>query len=238
MADKLKSAAEKPTNDTADIRAQRNMSDKTIGVMLVDDHAVVRMGFRLLLEGSRDIVVLGEADSGEEAVRQFAELKPDVMVMDISMPGIGGLEAIERILAKEPATRILVLSAHEDAMHARRVLKAGAAGYLTKRSAAEELIRAIGLVHQGKTYLEPGIAQQMAMEQLSGERNPVDTLSEKEFKVFLALAKGQSVQDIADVMSLSPRTVGTHLYNIKQKLGASNSAELAIIAMRAGLIET
>ncbi|UCH48280.1 MAG: response regulator [Betaproteobacteria bacterium] len=213
------------------------MSDHGIGVMLVDDHAVVRMGFRMLLEGSDDIKVLGEADSGEEAVRQFAEIKPDVIVMDISMPGIGGLEAIDRILAKVPDMRILALSAHEDVMHARRVLKAGAVGYLTKRSAAEELMHAIRVVHQGKTYLEPGIAQQMAVEQVSGQRNPVDTLSEKEFKVFLALARGQSVHDIADVMSLSPRTVGTHLYNIKQKLGASNSAELAIIAIRAGLIE-
>ena len=205
--------------------------------MLVDDHAVVRMGFRMLLEGSDDIKVLGEADSGEDAVRQFAETKPDVIVMDISMPGIGGLEAIDRILAKDPNMRILALSAHEDVMHARRVLKAGAVGYLTKRSAAEELMHAIRAVHQGKTYLEPSIAQQMAVEQVSGQRNPVDTLSEKEFKVFLSLARGQSVQDIADVMSLSPRTVGTHLYNIKQKLGASNSAELAIIAIRAGLIE-
>jgi len=213
------------------------MRDQAIGVMLVDDHAVVRMGFRMLLEGSSDIKVLGEADSGEEAVRRFAEMKPDVIVMDISMPGIGGLEAIDRILAKDPGVRILVLSAHEDAMHARRVLKAGAAGYLTKRSAAEELIRAIRVVSQGKTYLEPGIAQQMAVEQVSGDRNPVDTLSEKEFKVFLSLARGRSVQEIAEVMSLSPRTVGTHLYNIKQKLGASNSAELAIIAIRAGLID-
>jgi two-component system invasion response regulator UvrY len=213
------------------------MRDQGIGVMLVDDHAVVRMGFRLLLEGSTDIKVLGEADSGEDAVRRFGELKPDVIVMDISMPGIGGLEAIDRILAKNPEMRILVLSAHEDAMHARRVLKAGAVGYLTKRSAAEELMHAIRVVSQGKTYLEPGIAQQMAVEQVSGERNPVDTLSEKEFKVFLSLASGRSVQDIAEVMSLSPRTVGTHLYNIKQKLGASNSAELAIIAIRAGLIE-
>lgn len=237
MTNKINSVAVDKGKDTTVDKTRKAMSDNFIGVMLVDDHAVVRMGFRLLLEGSRDITVLGEAESGEEAVRRFAQLKPDVMVMDISMPGIGGLEAIERILAKEPAIRILVLSAHEDAMHARRVLKAGAAGYLTKRSAAEELIRAIGLVHQGKTYLEPGIAQQMAMQQLSGERNPVDTLSEKEFKVFLALAKGKSVQDIAEVMSLSPRTVGTHLYNIKQKLGASNSAELAIIAMRAGLID-
>ncbi len=207
-----------------------------INVMLVDDHAVVRMGFRLLLEGSPDVKVVAEAESGEGAVRRFGDIRPDVVVMDISMPGIGGLEAIDRILAKEPTARILVLSAHEDAMHARRVLKAGAAGYLTKRSAAEELIQAIRQVHQGRTFLEPDIAQQLAVQQLSGERNPVDTLTEREFKVFLALAKGQSVQEIADVMCLSPRTVGTHLYNIKQKLGASNSAELAIIAIRAGLI--
>jgi two-component system, NarL family, invasion response regulator UvrY len=208
-----------------------------VRVMLVDDHAVVRMGFRLLLEGAADLKVTAEAHNGEEAVRSFAETKPDVVVMDISMPGIGGLEAINRILAREPQARILVLSAHEDLMHARRVLKAGAAGYLTKRSAAEALIQAIRQVAQGKTYLEPSIAQQLALQQLSGEKSPVDMLSEKEFKVFLALAKGKSVVEIAEVMSLSPRTVGTHLYNIKQKLGASNSAELAIMAIRAGLVE-
>jgi two-component system invasion response regulator UvrY len=211
--------------------------DRIVRVMLVDDHAVVRMGFRLLLQGTSDIQVAGEANSGEEAVRLYPEVRPNVVVMDISMPGIGGLEAIGRILAREPAARILVLSAHEDVMHARRVLKAGAVGYLTKRSAAEELIQAIRQVDQGKTYLESSIAQQMAVQQLNGQKNPLDMLSEKEFKVFLALARGQSVQEIADVMSLSPRTIGTHLYNIKQKLGASNSAELAIIAIRAGLIE-
>jgi two-component system invasion response regulator UvrY len=208
-----------------------------IKVMLADDHAVVRMGFRLLLEGSQDITVVCEAVSGEEACRRYPEVKPDVLVMDISMPGIGGLEAIDRILAREPAAKILVLSAHEDAMHARRVLKAGAAGYLTKRSAAEALMQAIRQVAQGKTFLEPDIAQQLAVQQLNGNKSPVETLSEKEFKVFLALAKGESVNDIAETMSLSPRTVGTHLYNIKQKLGASNSAELAIIAVRAGLLE-
>jgi two-component system invasion response regulator UvrY len=213
------------------------MTQAPVRVMLVDDHAVVRMGFRLLLEGAADLKVAAEANSGEEAVRSFAEVKPDVVVMDISMPGIGGLEAIDRILAREPQARILVLSAHEDIMHARRVLKAGAAGYLTKRSAAEALIDAIRQVAQGKTYLEPSIAQQLALQQLSGDKSPVDMLSEKEFKVFLALAKGKSVAEIAEVMSLSPRTVGTHLYNIKQKLGASNSAELAIMAIRAGLVE-
>jgi len=212
------------------------MAGKAIRIMLVDDHAVVRMGFRLLLEGTSDINVVAEAETGEEAVRAFPEVRPDVVVMDISMPGIGGLEAIGRILAREPSARILVLSGHEDVMHARRVLKAGAAGYLTKRSAAEELIHAIRQVAQGKTFLEANIAQQLAVQQLGGDKSPVDMLSEKEFKVFLALAKGQSVAEIAEVMSLSPRTIGTHLYNIKQKLGASNSAELAIIAIRSGLI--
>lgn len=213
------------------------MTESRIRVMLVDDHAVVRMGFRLLLEGFQDIEVIGEAESGEGAIRRFQELAPDVLVMDISMPGIGGLEAVERILAKEPQQKILVLSAHEDIMHAKRVLKAGAAGYLTKRSAADALIDAVRKVYKDSIYVEPGIAQELAVEQISGSRNPVDALSEKEFKVFLALAKGQSVQKIAAVMSLSPRTVGTHLYNIKQKLGASNSAELAIIAIRSGLLD-
>ncbi len=205
--------------------------------MLVDDHAVVRMGFRLLLQGASDIDVTGEASSGEEVVRKFMELAPDVLVMDISMPGIGGLEAIDRVLAKNPQQKILVLSAHEDVMHARRVLKAGASGYLTKRSAAEVLIEAIHAVFKGSVFLEPQIAQAMAVEQISGTRNPVEALSEKEFKVFIELAKGRSVQEIAEVMSLSPRTIGTHLYNIKQKLNAANSAELAIIAIRAGLLE-
>jgi two-component system, NarL family, invasion response regulator UvrY len=213
------------------------MTDRDIKVMLADDHAVVRMGFRLLLQGTQDIKVVAEANSGEEAVRLYQEVRPDVVVMDISMPGIGGLEAIARILAREPGAKILVLSGHEDVMHARRVLKAGAVGYLTKRSAADELMQAIRQVDQGKTFLEASIAQQLALQQLGGQKSPVDMLSEKEFKVFLALAKGQSVQEIAEVMSLSPRTIGTHLYNIKQKLGASNSAELAIIAIRAGLVE-
>ncbi len=212
------------------------MTPEGIRTILVDDHAVVRMGFMLLLKGAGDIEVIAEGESGEDAIKLVSELTPDVTVMDISMPGIGGLEAIDRILSKMPDSKILVLSAHEDEMHASRVLKAGAIGYLTKRSAAEELIKAIRQVSQGKTYLEPSIAQRLAVQQFSGGNSPIDSLSEKEFKVFIALANGQSVQEIADVMSLSPRTVGTHLYNIKQKLEASNSAELALIAMRAGLI--
>lgn len=208
-----------------------------INVMLVDDHAVVRMGFKMLLESSGDIKVITEAENGEEAIKLYVEHKPSVIVMDITMPGMGGMEAIERILAKDSSAKILVLSAHEDSVHPKRVLNAGAMGYLTKRSAAEELVKAIRAVDSGKKYIEASVAQQMAIQQLSGEENPVDVLSEREFEVFMSLAKGKTTNEIAETLFLSPRTVGTHLYNIKQKLNANNSAEIALIAMRCGLID-
>jgi two-component system, NarL family, invasion response regulator UvrY len=208
-----------------------------INVMLVDDHAVVRMGFKMLLESDSDIKVIAEAESGEQAIQRFVEFKPHVVVMDITMPGIGGLEAIERILAKDSSAKILVLSAHEDSVHPKRVLNAGAMGYLTKRSAAEEMIKAIRVVATGKKYLEASVAQKMAIQQLSGDQNPVDVLSPREFEVFMALAKGKTTNEIAETLFLSPRTVGTHLYNIKQKLNANNSAEIALIAMRSGLLD-
>jgi two-component system invasion response regulator UvrY len=208
-----------------------------INVMLVDDHAVVRMGFKMLLESDSEIKVVAEAESGEQAIQRFVEFKPHVVVMDITMPGIGGLEAIERILAKDSSAKILVLSAHEDSVHPKRVLNAGAMGYLTKRSAAEEMIKAIRIVATGKKYLEASVAQQMAIQQLSGDQNPVDVLSPREFEVFMALAKGKTTNEIAETLFLSPRTVGTHLYNIKQKLNANNSAEIALIAMRSGLLD-
>jgi len=212
------------------------MSDP-VKVLLVDDHAVVRMGFKMLLESASDTKVIAEAENGEQAVKMYMEHHPDVVVMDITMPGIGGIEAIDRIMAKDSTARILVLSAHEDSVHPKRVLNAGAMGYLTKRSAAEELIKAIRTVASGKMYLEASVAQQMAIQQLSGEANPVDVLSDREFEVFMSLAKGKTTNEIADTLCLSPRTVGTHLYNIKQKLNANNSAEIALIAMRSGLID-
>jgi two-component system invasion response regulator UvrY len=195
------------------------------------------MGFKMLLESAEDIKVVAEAESGEQGIKFYVEHQPDVVVMDITMPGIGGLEAIDRIMAKDNSAKILVLSAHEDSVHPKRVLNAGAMGYLTKRSAAEELIKAIRTVAGRKMYLEANIAQQMAIQQLNGEKNPVDVLSDREFEVFMSLAKGQTTNEIAEILSLSPRTVGTHLYNIKQKLNANNSAEIALIAMRSGLID-
>ena len=208
-----------------------------INILLVDDHSVVRMGFKMLIENESDMAVISEAESGELGITAYKEHKPSVVIMDITMPGMGGLDAIERIIAFDKKAKVLVLSAHEDSVHPKRALSAGALGYLTKRSAAEELIKAIRSVNSGTKYLEPSIAQQMAITQLSGENNPVEILSDREFEVFIALAKGKSTNEIADTMCLSPRTVGTHLYNIKQKLNANNSAEIALIAIRCGLLE-
>ncbi len=208
-----------------------------IRVMLVDDHALVRMGFCLLLRGTDDIEVAVELGSGEEACRCYGDVKPDVVVLDVAMPGIGGLDALARILAKDVAAKVLVLSAHEDTIHATRAIQAGALGYLTKRGAPEELIDAIRQVANGKPFIEPALAQQMAVARATGSHTPVDVLTAREFQVFVALAKGQSANSIAETMSLSPSTVGTHLYNVKQKLGATNAAELTLIAIRAGVIE-
>ncbi|MCK6372874.1 MAG: response regulator transcription factor [Zoogloea sp.] len=203
-------------------------------LVLADDHAIVRMGFRLLLEGV-GARVLAEADSGEAAQRLFSEHTPDVLVMDLSMPGCGGLSALERILAREPGARVLIASAHADALTAERALKAGAAGYLCKRSAPDELLRAVGLVAAGQTYIDPEIAA--VLRRADRPEHPAEALTDKEFHVFLQLAQGHSVAEVADTFHLSPNTVGTHLYRIKQKLGIQNMAELAMAAVRAGLIE-
>ena len=209
-----------------------------IRVLLVDDHAVVRTGFRLLLQSQPDVCVAGEAASGEAACQRYAELSPDVVVMDLAMPGMGGLEALRRIRARDPEARVLALSAHDDPMHARRALREGALGFLSKRSAPEALTEAIGAVAAGRRYLDVSLAQKLALAEIEGgAKSPVERLSEREFEVFIRLARGATVQRIADDLKLSASTVGTHLYNIKQKLGASNQAELTLIAVRLGLIE-
>jgi len=211
-----------------------------IRVMLVDDHALVRMGFRMLLASSQHgepVEVVAEAGSGEQACQEYARAKPDVVVMDLSMPGMGGLEAVRRLLAQDPKARVLALSAHEDTAHPRRVLRAGALGYLAKRSAPDALIVAVSAVSRGERYVDAQTAQALAVAQIDGECNPADTLSEREFSVFIQLARGMSVAQIADNLKLSPSTVGTHLYHVKQKLGASNQSELTLVALRWGLIE-
>lgn len=206
-------------------------------VLLVDDHAVVRMGFRLLLEASDDIEVVAEADSGEAACQACDGSLPDVLVMDIAMAGIGGVEAIKRITAKHSQARILALSAHEDISHPMRALQAGAMGYLSKRSAPEVLMDAIHAVATGQRYVDPQIAQRIALQSINGDKSPVEKLSAREFEVFAQLARGQSVAQISDTFNLTNSTVGSHVYNIKQKLGLSNQAEMTLLALRYGLIQ-
>lgn len=208
-----------------------------IGVLLVDDHAVVRVGFRMLLEGTPDVRVVGEADDGEAACRSYAQLKPNVVVMDLAMPGIGGLQAVRRLRAADPAARVLALSAYDDAVHPKRVLKAGALGYLCKREAPQALLDAVRAVAAGRRWIDPAIAQKMALDEVAGGGSPLQSLSAREFDVFVMLARGRSVTEIAADLNLSPSTVGTHMYHVKQKLQVANQAELTLLALRHALIE-
>jgi two-component system, NarL family, invasion response regulator UvrY len=209
-----------------------------IRVLLVDDHAVVRTGFRLLLQAHPGTTVVGEADSGESACQRFLELAPDVVVMDLSMPGMGGLEALRRIRAHHPQARVLTLSALDDPHHAQRALREGARGFLSKRSAPETLLEAITTVAAGERYLDARLAAKLALtEAEGGGQSVLERLSEREFEVFVRLARGHTVQRIAEDLKLSASTIGTHLYNIKHKLAVVNQSELTLIAIRQGLIE-
>lgn len=213
-----------------------NKTLNDVRVLLADDHAIVRHGFRLLLEGAGACVV-GEAACGEDALRLHAELQPALLVMDVSMPGIGGLAALERLLARAPEARVLMLSAHHDAHVPVRALKLGALGYLCKSCLPDEFVRAAGTVAAGQRYIDPDLAAQVALGRFGAPTHPAEALSDREFTIFLQLAHGRSVNDVAREFHLSASTVGTHLYHIKQKLNAQNAAELALIAVRAGLIE-
>ena len=209
-----------------------------IRVLLVDDHAVVRTGFRLLLQSLAEISVVAEAESGEAACQRYFELTPDVVVLDLAMPGMGGLEALRRIRARHPEARVLALSAHDDPMHARRALREGAMGFLSKRSAPEALVEAVTAVATGRRYIDMSLAQKLALAEIEGTaKPPIEQLSEREFDVFIRLARGATVQKIAEDLKLSASTVGTHLYNIKQKLQVGNQSELTLLAIRNGLIE-
>lgn len=211
-----------------------------IRVALIDDHAIVRMGFRMLLESAQPaaFTVVGEADDGETLLTHWPQWQADVAVMDLAMPGLGGLETLRRLRAKDGAPAVLVLSAHEDAAYPRRALNAGALGYLSKRGAPEALPEAVRAVAAGRRWLDAQTAQRLALSQLDGTSgSPFDLLSEREFEVFVRLARGASVADIAGQLHLSASTVGTHLYHVKQKLGAANQAELTLAALRWGAIE-
>lgn len=211
-----------------------------IKVILADDHALVRIGFKMLLENEPDIKVVAEVDSGEKACDLIFDqsIDFDILVIDLTMQGISGIEATRRILEQRPETKILGLSAHEDPSYIRHMLHAGASAYLSKRSAPDSLIQAIKAVANGHVFVDPHLKELISERLHSEDKNPIDVLSEKEFEVFIYLAKGKSANEIAELLHVSPRTTGTHLYNIKQKLNASTQSDLTLIAIRHGLIET
>jgi DNA-binding NarL/FixJ family response regulator len=204
-------------------------------VLLVDDHAVVREGYRRLLEDSGRIDVVGEASNAAEAYELFCSLAPDVVVMDIALPGVSGIEALRRILAHRPTARVLMFSMYDDAIFVRRALEAGAAGYLTKASAPRVLIEAVDTVASGRRFLGPDVAQALALHPIGAERAPPDLLSAREFEVLKLLVEGRTLNDIAQQLGLTPKTVSNHQSSIKQKLGAETPTQLLRAAMRLGL---
>ncbi len=213
------------------------MSSK-IKVLLVDDHAVVRAGFKLLLATSPGIEVIAEADRGEQAIQLYQQYLPDVIVLDLSMPGIGGLETIRRIVQRDEQVKILVFSVHDEQVYVNRALNAGAKGYITKNSAPEILPEAIKCIHQQQPYVEQGL-----LKETDGQQSTLDyqtimqTFSVREFDVFRLLAKGLTAHKIADELCLGYKTVANYATQIKKKLHVSSIAELAHIAVILGIMK-
>ncbi|MEO8166076.1 MAG: response regulator transcription factor [Betaproteobacteria bacterium] len=207
-----------------------------VRVILVDDHAVVREGYRRLLERTADIAVIAEAASGEDAYRLACDLQPDVTIMDINLPGLGGIEVVRRLVARMPEAKVLMFSMHEDTVFSSRALQAGARGYVTKSAAPEVLVEAVRLVAQGKLYISHEMAQELALQMLPGRSNPIDALSAREFEVFRLLVAGHALQEIARLLCLSYKTVANYQSSIKHKLDVSNTAQVVRLALSHGLL--
>lgn len=209
---------------------------KTIKVFLVDDHEVVRAGYRRLLEATPGIIVIAEASDGESAYIGFFENQPDVLVMDLSMPGVGGLEASRRILAKDKSARILVFSVYENEVFLSRALDMGVLGYISKRSASQVMIDAVQTVAAGEVYVGQEMMPYLVNARTSTEGDPLSQLTPREFEIFLLLADSKSVNQIGELLNLSPKTVGHHCTSIKSKLNITDIAGLTRLAIRLDLM--
>jgi two-component system invasion response regulator UvrY len=207
-----------------------------VSVLLVDDHAVVREGYSRLLERHGDIKVIGEAGDAATAHSLFCCLDPQIVVMDISMPGTSGIEAMRRMLLFKAEARVLVFSMHEDVIFVRRALQAGAFGYVTKASAPNVLVQAIHTIASGKRYLSPEIAQKLALREFATDRDAAGSLSAREFEVLRLLTQGQSIKEIAESLGLNAKTVANHQSVIKQKLGVETAIQLLTKAGQLGLV--
>ncbi|MFN2266015.1 MAG: response regulator [Anaerolineales bacterium] len=213
-----------------------------IRLLLVDDHAVVRTGLRMMLEGEQDIEIVGEAESASEAINQISLLKPDVVLMDIGLPDLSGIDATREIKKLAPDIAVVALTIHEDEEYFFKMLDAGASGYVPKRAAPDELITAIRVTAQGEVYLYPSLAKLLVSDYLSQSQQPrnratLDGLTPREYEVLTLLADGASNLEIAEQLNISPKTVARHRENIMGKLNLHSRAELVKYAIRKGIIQ-
>ena len=212
--------------------------DVLINILLVDDHELVRTGISRIIDDVRGMKVIGEAESGEDAVKWCRNNHPDVVLMDINMPGIGGLDAMHRILRINEDIKIIMLTMHTENPFPSKVMQAGAAGYLSKAAAPDEVLAAIRAVNSGQRYLAPEIAQQMALSQISPvSDDPFSVLSERELQIMMMITKGQRVVDISEQLSLSPKTINSYRYRLFDKLGVNGDVELTHLAIRYGMLD-
>lgn len=209
----------------------------TIRVYLVDDHALVRTGMKMILSGETDIEVVGEAETGEDALREVRQLLPDVVLCDLHLPGVSGMEVTERIVRSHRNTRVVIVSVLEDGPLPKRLLEAGAAGYIGKGCDAQELLRAVRDVAAGRRYLGTSIAQNLALSTVEGNGSPFDNLSPRELEVALLLTQGLRQEDIARRLSLSVKTVNTHKARLFEKMGIHDNIALARMASQYGLVD-
>ncbi|OHY82960.1 UvrY/SirA/GacA family response regulator transcription factor [Marinobacter sp. AC-23] len=214
-----------------------------IRVLVVDDHELVRSGITRMLADDPDIDVIGQSPSGEDAIEFVRKARPDIVLMDIRMPGIGGLEATRRILRIDDTIRVIVVTACADDPYPARVMQSGATAYITKGADIREMVRAIRMAHSGQRYISPEIAQKMALKQLGGDKDDegelslFDRLSEREMQIAMMVVDCQKVQNISDKLCLSPKTVNSYRYRIFEKLEISSDVELALMAVRFGLLD-
>ena len=208
-----------------------------ISLMLVDDHAVVREGYRRLIEKHDDLRVIAEAPDGAAAYKLYKQQPPDIVVLDLSMPGKGGIEVVRQLRQWDPAARILIFTMHENAAYALQAFQAGVKGYITKSSPPDLLISAIRDVASGKKSLSPDISKALALGRIDDERALLDSLSAREFDIFRMIADARSISEIAETLNLSPKTVSNYHYLIKSKLGISNDVELVHLAVRMRIVE-
>lgn len=210
-----------------------------IQILLVDDHALIRTGIRSILESAEDMEIVGEAATGEEAVEAAKQLRPDIVIMDVNMPGIGGIEATRRIVLQNPNVHVVALTVLSDQPFPHQLLEAGARGYLSKGCAAEEMFQAVRTVANGKPYLSNEVARNVSLAGMQDTgSSALGSLSRREFVVMMMVTQGYGNQEISTILHLSPKTVSTYRYRIFEKLGVSNDVELTHYALRHGILQT